>query len=160
MKQTILTIPFLTLLVCAFSTLDARAHCQVPCGIYGDQLRFESMLEDQTTIAKAGVEITKFSDDAQSGVTPLMANQVARWVATKEDHAQRIQDTIAAYFMAQRLKADGENYGEKLMAAHGVMTAAMKAKQDPSGEVAEALKTAIFDFYRAYEGKEPDFHKH
>ena len=27
----------------------AFAHCQVPCGIYGDQLRFEQMLEDQKT---------------------------------------------------------------------------------------------------------------
>ena len=31
----------------------AFAHCQVPCGIYGDQLRFDQMLEDQKTISKA-----------------------------------------------------------------------------------------------------------
>jgi hypothetical protein len=40
------------------------------------------------------------------------------------------------------------------------MRAAMKAKQDPSDEVAEAVKTAILDLYRAYEGKEPNFAKH
>ena len=28
-------------------------HCQVPCGIYTDQLRFEQMLEDTKTIAKS-----------------------------------------------------------------------------------------------------------
>jgi len=160
MKQSILSITLLAAILGAFTAHNANAHCQVPCGIFSDQLRFEAMLEEQITIAKAGVEITKFSGEAESGVTPLMANQVARWVTTKEEHAQKIQDTIAAYFMAQRIKADGEGYGEKLMAAHAVMTAAMKAKQDPSAEVAEMLKTAILDFYRAYEGKEPDFHKH
>ena len=30
----------------------ALAHCEVPCGIYDDQRRFEDMLEDQETIAK------------------------------------------------------------------------------------------------------------
>ena len=133
---------------------EAGAHCQVPCGIYGDQMRFEAMLEDQGTIAKADAEIARISGEAASA---LNTNQAARWVVTKEQHAQKIQDTIAAYFMAQRIKADGENYAAKLQAAHKVMTAAMKAKQDPSGEVAEALKAAILDFYRAYEGKEPDF---
>lgn len=133
---------------------DAGAHCQVPCGIFSDQQRFEAMLEDQATITKADAEIARISGEA---VSALNANQAARWVMTKEQHAQKIQDTIAAYFMAQRIKADAENYAAKLQAAHKVMTAAMKAKQDPSGEVAEALKTAILDFYRAYEGKEPDF---
>ena len=160
MKQSILRITLLAALVGAVTARNASAHCQVPCGIFHDQLRFEAMLEDQTTIAKASGEITKFSDDVDSGVTAVMANQMVRWVTTKEEHAQRIQDTIAAYFMAQRIKADGEGYEKKLTAAHAVMTAAMKAKQDPSAEVAETLKEAIFDFYRAYEGKEPDFHEH
>ena len=30
----------------------ASAHCEVPCGIYADQRRFEEMLEDTSTIAK------------------------------------------------------------------------------------------------------------
>lgn len=136
------------------------AHCEVPCGIYGDQLRFESMLEDQRTIAKSIDEIAKHLTSMKKGPTPLEANQVTRWVVTKEDHATRIQHTIAQYFMTQRLKpADGEAakpYLEKLAAAHAVMRGAMKTKQDPSPEAAAALRTAILDFYRAYEGKEPD----
>ena len=37
------------------------------------------------------------------------------------------------------------------------MVAAMKCKQDAKPATAEALKKAIFDLYRAYEGKEPNF---
>ncbi len=97
----------------------ARAHCEVPCGIYADQRRFESMLEDTATIAKAMVQINELSskDDA------LSHNQLARWVATKEQHATNTQHIIAQYFMTQRIKPgkDAESnraYVKKLTAAH------------------------------------------
>ncbi|MEM0926996.1 MAG: superoxide dismutase [Ni], partial [Planctomycetota bacterium] len=112
----------------------ALGHCQVPCGIYGDQLRFQQMLEDEDTIAKAQVQINEF---AKAGPSAQGVNQVARWVMAKEQHAQKIQDTIAAYFMAQRIKADNPNYIKQLTAAHKVMVAAMKCKQSADPETAE-----------------------
>lgn len=143
--------------VCAFTSL-AIAHCQVPCGIYGDQLRFEQLLEDEHTISKAQLQINELAGgemDAQS------INQVARWVAAKEDHATKIQNTMAAYFLAQRIKSDNPSYVKQLTAAHGVIVAAMKCKQSADPATAKALEKSIFDLYRAYEGKEPDFeHSH
>ncbi|WP_246146805.1 superoxide dismutase, Ni [Rubripirellula lacrimiformis] len=137
---------------------QAMAHCQVPCGIYGDQLRFQQMLEDEHTISKAQTEINTLSSsklDAQG------QNQLSRWVATKEDHAQKIQDTIAAYFMAQRIKPDSASYVKTLTAAHAVMVHAMKCKQSADPATAAGLEKSIFDLYRAYEGKEPTFeHSH
>lgn len=153
MMRSALSIAF----VCAFTSL-AMAHCQVPCGIYGDQLRFEQMLEDQHTIAKAQAQINEMTEGE---ITAQKVNQMARWVAAKEDHATKIQNTIAAYFMAQRIKADNKNYVKQLTAAHAVMVAAMKCKQSADPETAEMLEKKIFDLYRAYEGKEPVFeHKH
>lgn len=151
-----------TLAVAALLSVGARqadAHCQVPCGIFADQLRFEAMLEDQATIAKANVEMAKHLESMQDNPTALAVNQISRWVTTKEAHAVKIQETIAQYFMAQKIKPgdDQDAYVKKLTAAHAVMQAAMKAKQDPSDEVAAKLKTSILDFYRAYEGKEPKF---
>lgn len=140
------------------TTSIALGHCQVPCGIYGDQMRFEQMLEDEHTISKAQLEINKIADGTMSAQS---INQAARWVSTKEEHATKIQNTIAAYFMAQRIKADGDNYSKKLQSAHAVMVAAMKCKQSADPQTAKALEKAIFDFYRAYEGKEPAFeHSH
>ena len=153
MMRSALSIAF----VCAFTSL-AMAHCQVPCGIYGDQLRFEQMLEDQHTIAKAQAQINEMTEGE---ITAQKVNQMARWVAAKEDHATKVQNTIAAYFMAQRIKADNKNYVKQLTAAHAVMVAAMKCKQSADPEIAEMLEKKIFDLYRAYEGKEPVFeHKH
>ena len=146
------------LLLAAVATVllgsSAYAHCQVPCGIYGDQLRFEQLLEDGKTIAKAQVQINEL---AAAGLNGQSANQLTRWVVTKEDHAAKIQATIADYFMAQRIKADSPRYVEQLKAAHAVTVAAMKCKQSADAATAEALRAAVFDLYRAYEGKEPDF---
>ncbi len=128
---------------------QAAAHCQVPCGIFHDQLRFESMLEDTETIAKCITQIGDLS--ATHDATDH--NQLVRWVMTKEDHANKIQETIADYFMAQRIKSDDPAYGKKLMASHAVMVAAMKSKQAADPATAEKLKKAILDFHQAYEGK-------
>ncbi|MDB4770924.1 superoxide dismutase, Ni [bacterium] len=153
MMRSALSVAFL----CAFTSL-AMAHCQVPCGIYGDQLRFEQMLEDEHTIAKAQAQINEMTDGE---ITAQKVNQMARWVAAKEDHATKIQNTIAAYFMAQRIKADNKDYVKQLTAAHAVMVAAMKCKQSADPATAKVLEKKIFDLYRAYEGKEPDFqHEH
>lgn len=125
------------------------AHCEVPCGIYADQRRFEQMLEDQTTVAKAITQINDLAgkQDAQS------VNQLVRWINTKEAHATSIQQTIAQYFMTQRLKADAKGYDKKLKSAHAVMVAAMKCKQNTTADTAKTLEQAIKKFYEAYEGK-------
>ena len=140
----------LTVLMTASTVL---AHCQVPCGVYGDQRRFETMLEDTQTIEKGIGQINELA----GGHDGLSANQLTRWVNTKEDHASNIQKIMAEYFLTQRIKSDNEAYADQLATAHAVMVAAMKCKQTVDPESATALKTAILAFYKAYEGKEPHF---
>ena len=136
-------------------TQSVMAHCEVPCGIYDDQRRFEDMLEDQETIAKGIGKIREMAGNTD----PQSVNQTVRWINTKEAHATNIQHTISQYFMTQRIKADKEGYAKKLAAAHAVMVAAMKCKQSAEAKPADVLKEKIYDFYRAYEGKEPQFHE-
>lgn len=113
------------------------------------------MLEDQETIAKGIGKIREMAGSSD----PQSVNQTVRWINTKEAHATNIQHTISQYFMTQRIKADKEGYAKKLAAAHAVMVAAMKCKQSAEAAPAEVLKEKIYDFYRAYEGKEPQIHK-
>ena len=150
MKKCILTVAIL--IVAAANAQQALAHCEVPCGIYADQRRFEQMLEDQKTIEKGMVSITELSSESDA----LSKNQLTHWVNTKEDHATNTQHIIAQYFMTQRIKPGTEGYAKKLAAAHAVMVTAMKCKQTVDPKNAEMLRKAILDFYRAYEGKEPN----
>lgn len=125
----------------------ARAHCQVPCGIYDDHARVIGMREDATTIGKALEQMAALSSrrDAQS------VNQLVRWVNTKEQHAERIMRTIADYFLAQKIQppataADAKaraDYLERLGRHHAVMVQAMKCKQSASREPLEALNKAL-----------------
>ena len=124
-------------------------HCQVPCGVYTDDLRFMQMLEDQTTIEKSSKLILELADedDGQS------KNQLARWVSTKESHASKIQKIIAEYFLTQRIKSSASNYEALLKGAHSVMVAAMKCKQSTEASAAKNLKTSILAFQKIYESK-------
>ena len=143
------TFPLLLACITYLSGISAFGHCQVPCGIYADQHRFEQMLEDQSTIEKAGKLIAELSGKTDA----LSRNQLSRWVATKEAHATSIQRTIADYFMAQRIKASAKNYEKQLVSAHAVIVAAMKCKQNVDGDSAANLKKAILALHKAYEGK-------
>jgi len=131
------------------------AHCEVPCGIYDDGARFSQLMEDQTTIAKAIVQINELTNTHDA----TGHNQLARWVATKERHATNTQHVIAQYFMTQRIKSADGAYVSKLTAAHGVMVAAMQCKQSADPAKADALKVAIDAFHEAYDGKN-SAHKH
>ena len=128
---------------------NAYSHCQVPCGVYTDELRFMQMLEDHSTIEKANKLILELSDndDGQS------QNQLARWVATKESHASKIQKIVAEYFLTQRIKSSSKHYDKLLKGAHSVMVAAMKCKQSIDAEASKNLKSSIIEFQKIYEAK-------
>ena len=131
----------------------ALSHCQVPCGIYDDAARIQGMLEDATTIEKAMASITELvgKADAQS------ANQLTRWVMTKEDHASAVISVLSEYFLTQKVKvvAEGEegyeSYLRKLADHHAVLRAAMKCKQTVDAENVTALRAAIINMSQYYD---------
>ena len=139
------TKALLTILLLALAPAAASAHCQVPCGIYDDAARISRLHEDAATIEKAMAKMADLAgrSDVQS------ANQFARWVATKEQHAAHIITTVSEYFLAQKVKpvaagADGHDaYLSRLADHHRVMVAAMKAKQNTDPEFVKVLREAI-----------------
>jgi len=133
---------FISLILSAFILVLPQllqAHCQIPCGIYDDHARVQSMLEDAATVEKSIRLINELAGktDAQS------QNQLVRWVMNKEDHAQKIITSISDYFLTQRVKPDQQDYAERLKKHHLVIIAAMKAKQNADMTVAKSLKESI-----------------
>ena len=118
---------------------SVQSHCQIPCGIYDDNARVVSMLEDVATIRKAVAQIA----DLAGKTDPQSQNQLVRWVVNKEQHAQRIIATISDYFLTQRVKAKQEDYTERLQKHHAVIVAAMRAKQNANAEVVAELGSAV-----------------
>ena len=151
MKRRKLLLPIAFCLLAAPAPL--LAHCEIPCGVYGDDARFAALEEDLTTIEKAMAQIAALADptDAQS------ANQLARWVATKEDHANKIQRVVAQYFMTQRLKEVEEGdeamaaYTGKLVLLHKMLRGAMRCKQTVDLEQVEKMRALLHEFKHAYQ---------
>jgi len=154
MKMTITA--FGVLAVVAGFVREGHAHCEVPCGIYDDERRFEMMLEDCDTIAKA---IDAMHEYVAGEIDPNVVNQMVRWTNTKETHATNTQHIVSQYFLTQRIKPGSQRYVPQLKAAHAVLVAAMKCKQSSDPATAKSLRNSILNLYRAYEGKEPKFEK-
>lgn len=132
----------------------ARAHCEIPCGIYGDEMRVQMIAEDITTVEKS----MKLVNELSAADKPDY-NQLVRWVGNKEQHADRIQEIVTQYFMTQRVKpadaADGEAtaaYLKQLTLLHKMLIQAMKAKQGTDQAVVDELRKLLDEFSEAYLG--------
>jgi nickel superoxide dismutase len=151
MKKLLVLGGILMLMSMVFS-LSAHAHCQIPCGIYGDEMRFEMLEEDIRTVEKSMKQIVALSRAGDRNY-----NQIVRWVNNKDEHAARIQEIVQRYFMAQRLKPVGKEktdayrkYVEKLALLHQMLFYAMKAKQSTDLDYVEKLRSALGRFRKAY----------
>jgi len=156
-------IAFLTLFVSTivFGSL-AYSHCQIPCGIYDDEARFNAIAEHITTIEKSMKLIESLSAQEKKDM-----NQIVRWVNNKEAHADELSHIITHYFMAQRIKiaSEGnvqeyEKYVKKLTLLHEMLVTTMKAKQTTDTANVEKLRTLLSRFHDAYTGKVALEHKH
>ena len=125
-------------------SMQAFPHCQVPCGIYNDEMRFEMMDEDIDTIEKSMKMIIELSGEKNKHL-----NQIVRWVNNKDHHADKLAETVTYYFMAQRLepldrtdKAHKE-YLNKLALWHELLFYAMKSKQTTDLGYIEKMRTIV-----------------
>lgn len=142
-------------------TANVFAHCQIPCGIYGDKMRFDMWGEQITTIEKSMNQIM----DLSKAETPNY-NQIVRWVNNKDKHADDIMEIALQYFLAQRIKpvadandkAANEKYAAQLQTVHQIIVHAMKAKQTTDLEHVERLRALVKKFYKLYFDEEMKEH--
>ena len=118
--KNILFITIMSFLVFIVFQSRAISHCEIPCGIYNDELRIILMEEHTDTIEKSIKKVRELST-----MNPVNHNQVVRWILNKEEHAKEIQYIVTQYFMTQRIKPDQEGYREKLSTLHRILITAM-----------------------------------
>jgi len=130
------------------------SHCEIPCGIYDDQARINQLAEDIATVEKSMLKIQELSADPKTNM-----NQLVRWVDNKDTHANRIKETIATYFLSQRIKMPKEGddeaqnlYELQLTLLHHMTVTAMKAKQTTSLDYINKLRDQLEEFRVAYFG--------
>lgn len=152
------------LVVAALLTLGGStmvlSHCEIPCGIYNDPMRLDTMAEHVKTIEKSMNQLKQLSEEKDKNY-----NQLIRWVKNKEHHSDRLSDIVTQYFMKQRIKPVGrdekkayEEYINKLTLLHAMMVYSMKGKQTTDLEYVEKLQSYITEFRTAY--LDINAHKH
>ena len=130
------------------------AHCQVPCGIYDDARKIIEIEEDIMTIKKAINNIQLIS--SQNIQTAQEMNQLVRWITTKEEHAQHIQNTIMEYFLSQRIKPKESNnddyskYVSMTTLCQQIIFYAMKTKQSVDKKHLGELSNILNEFENIY----------
>jgi len=131
------------------------SHCEIPCGIYNDEMRIQMISEHITTIEKAMKQVQELSKE-----DPKNFNQIVRWIVNKEKHAEEIQHVVSQYFLTQRIKVPDENdaeamarYQKQLSLCHSLLVYAMKTKQTTDLTNVEKLKSLLHEFEHAYLGK-------
>ena len=145
--------------IVGFTAQKTYAHCEIPCGIYNDELRIALLYEHFITIEKAMNRITELSNAPEKDYM-----MITRWTMAKEEHAKKAQEIVDQYFLTQRVKPVDESdakkfakYQKQLTALHHITVYAMKTKQTVDLKYVEQLRTSLAQFEDIYfEGK----HRH
>ena len=144
-------LPILLILAGLFASSQAGAHCEIPCGIYDDELRSRLIAEHITTVEKSMGRILTLEAE-----NPVNTNQLVRWITNKEEHAGKIQEIVWQYFMTQRIKIDAERYTQKITVLHQMLIAAMRCKQTTDVSHTTTLRKLLKTFESLYFGHSHD----
>jgi nickel superoxide dismutase len=118
----------------------AKAHCDVPCGIY-----------DPITAQIAALTVVRMIDlmtdlEAKGNSGKEHENSMSRYVAVKEEHAEKAKHDIRViwgdYIKAQHV----EKYPELNTLTHKIMQLGSKSRQSTDREAAVEFVEAINQF--------------
>jgi nickel superoxide dismutase len=122
MKMKYFTLGIATIL-CRTGYL--AAHCQMPCGIYHDEMVFNQVDQYIETMYKGITELNtiKFSN-------PKERNNFTRWVLLKETASDEMANLITQYFLQQKIKPDEPDTAKRLVSAHKMLFELTAIKQN------------------------------
>ena len=80
------------------------AHCQMPCGVYHDQMIYDKIDEYYETMYKC---VAAMNNNEFKTVTEK--NQFIRWVMTKDRMSDEVAEIITAYFLQQKIEPTADN---------------------------------------------------
>lgn len=126
------------------------AHCEIPCGIYDDELKFKELSQCVDTIEKSVREILALETAGKPAL-----NQLVRWINNKDAHADKIKQEVANYFLSQRVKFpeaanDRGHYDRQLELLHQITVYAMKTKQTVDAGNVRLLRDSLEAYRELY----------
>ncbi|RME04383.1 MAG: hypothetical protein D6805_03240 [Planctomycetota bacterium] len=139
-------------------------HCEIPCGIYTDELRFQQLEEHLYTVEKSMKKILELSQKKQK--SPQDFHQLTRWIFNKEQHAQKIRKILVKYFLVQRIKPKApkskgyRRYMYQLRTLHQLLWLSMKMKQTLEVKYPQEARLTLRRFRASYFRGKKHLHSH
>lgn len=106
-------------------TADLSAHCQMPCGIYHDDMVYDQIDQFVETVYKG---ITVLNESKFSTVKEK--NEFVRWVGQKEKCCSEAADLLTVYFLQQKIKPGEDDTVKRLVSAHNLLFLLVAIKQN------------------------------
>ncbi len=131
---------------CIFSQAYLSAHCQMPCGIYHDEMVFDQVDQYVETMVKC---ISVLEDDKFKTIQDY--NVATRWILEKENASNDIAELIMIYFLQQKIKPGEEDTTKKVVSAQKLLFYLVQIKQLVD-------LRAVNDFYEEWEKFKLMFH--
>lgn len=116
--------------MCCHSPLSS--HCQMPCGIYHDDMVYDQIDQYVETMFKG---ITMLTDTKFS--TTREKNEFVRWVINKETGSDDVAHIITQYFLQQKIKPGEDDTVKRLTSAHRLLFLLVQIKQNTDRKIVE-----------------------
>lgn len=115
-----------------FSTNNLQAHCQMPCGIYHDNMVYDQIDQYVETMYKGMTMLTssKFNSAEQR-------NEFVRWIINKENGSNETAQLLNTYFLQQKIKPDEPDTIKRLVSVHKLLFLLVKVKQNVDRKIIE-----------------------
>jgi nickel superoxide dismutase len=137
---------FSTLILFSFFQSSIDAHCQMPCGIYHDDMVYDQIDQFVETVVKG---ISVMEDNHFTTIQDR--NEFIRWVVQKENLANETAHLIMTYFLQQKIKPGEEDTPKRIESAHKLLFLLVLIKQGVG-------LGPVNDFYEEWEKFKLMFH--
>ncbi len=134
----------LAFVLCSQSPLSS--HCQMPCGIYHDDMVYDQIDQYIETMAKG---ITVMNDSKFA--TTQERNEFVRWVMEKDAASDDVSRVITEFFLQQKIKPNEQDTTKRVLSAHALLFYLVGIKQTVDMKV-------LNDFYEEWEKFKLMFH--
>lgn len=125
MKKHLLTLTT-GIFLATTSVHSLHAHCQMPCGIYHDDMVYDQIDQYAETMYKCCSELN--SDHATDSIKDRQ--QFVRWIMEKEKASDEVSILITTYFLQQKIKPGEEDTTKRLILAHNLLFLIVQIKQN------------------------------
>ena len=133
MKNVKIAFGLFAMLICQG---PLSSHCQMPCGIYHDDMVYDQIDQYVETMYKcmSVMNHSKFGDAKER-------NEYIRWVIQKEKSSDEVAALLTQYFLQQKIKVGEADTIKRLSAVHNLLVDLVVIKQNVDLKFVEDFST-------------------